>query len=312
MRIGLKRKRAGGERVWVAAFGKHPAWDDHFDSPGLDTSRLTQLRATLYSEGIGGSIDSGVWEQLDEQERITDFAHTIVWRTMDGVIVARLDNSEDGKGRKRYPLVVCAHARGTPMAWTCGPLVERVTRLARTCAQVETREGVLGEVELARGELRAEAGLLEAGEDEAGALNAAGTLAQRLGEEALVRVLYQCRREMRGFLRGGMVGDRSTSRALDVSAKQCRAPAGGRTPAEACALWLGVMGRLMGETIPVMVIVPDSLEMADVLVGEPEAKQFYCLRAGLGALPLASQVPYEIDEANRAWAGSVIRGEPVG
>ena len=117
---------------------------------------------------------------------------------------------------------------------------------------------------------------------------------------------------MRGFLRGGMAGERSTSRTLDVSAKHCRAPAGGGSPGEACGVWLGMMGRLVGETVPVMVIVPDSLELADIVVGEPEAKQFYCLRAGPGALPLASEVPYEIDEANRAWALSVIRGEPVG
>ena len=90
MRIGFKRKQVTSERLWLGALGKHPAWDDHFDSPGLETSRLTQLRAALYSEGIGGRIDTGVWEKLEPDERVGGFAHTLVWRTSDGLLAARL------------------------------------------------------------------------------------------------------------------------------------------------------------------------------------------------------------------------------
>lgn len=308
MRIGFRRKQAASERLWLGAFGKHPAWDDHFDSPGLETTRLTQLRAALYSEGIGGRIDTGVWDKLEPEERVEAFAHTLVWRTSDGLLAARLIDSVDGKGRRRYPLVVVAHTQGASGAWVCGALVERLAQVARRCASLETSDEVLAEIELTRGELRAEAGLLGEPEEIIEGENAMQSLTACAGEEAVQRVLYQCRRDMRGFLRGALRGDRSSSRTIDITSKECRAPACGSSPGEACGLWLRAMDHLLGDTVPLMVIVHDSMEMADILVGEPEAGQFYCLRAGTAALPLASEVPYEIDPETRAWVASLLEG----
>ncbi len=301
MKIGFKRKQGGGERVWLGAYGKHPAWDDHVYSSGLDTSRMTQLRTTLYSKGIGGRIDSGVWDKLDDDERVEGFAHTLVWRTIDGLVVARLIDSVDGKGRARYPLVVCAQIQGLAGAWVCGRVVERLVHTAAACRAETTQEGFTGEIELARSELRAEAQLLnDAGECASGEA-AASRLVERAGDEAIERVLYQCRRDMRVFLRGHVRGEKTSSRTIDTSAKHCRAPACAASPGESCELWLRTLDHLVGDTAPVMVAVPDSLEFADLIVGEPEARQFYCLLAGARALPLASEIPFEIDPESRAW-----------
>jgi len=49
------------EKVFVAAFGKHPAWDDHIDDIGLDMDTLIAAKRILYVQGIGGNIDSGSW-----------------------------------------------------------------------------------------------------------------------------------------------------------------------------------------------------------------------------------------------------------
>lgn len=309
MRIGFRRKQAGGERLWLGAFGKHPAWDDHFETPGLETARLTQLRTSLYSEGVGGRIDSGAWDKLDEGERIDGFAHTLVWRTPEGMLAGRLIDSVDGKGRRRYPLVIAAHTRGLPGAWVCGTLCERLARLGDTCADSSAREGVLTEIELARSELRGEAGLLGEASERVEGENALRTLVEGVGREAVERVVYQCVRDMGAFLRGGLRGARSTSRTLDVSAKSCRAPAFGASAGEACGLWVRVLGRLVGDGAPVMAIAHDSMGMVDILVGEPEAEQFYCLRAGASALPLSSEVPYEIDQATRSWVESTLGDE---
>ncbi len=306
MKISFRRKQGGGERVWLCALGKHPAWDDHFESPGLDTDRLAQLRTTIYSEGIGGRIDTGAWESLDPDERQGGFAHSLLWRTPDGLVVARIIDSSDGKGRKRYPLLVVAQSSGLPGAWVCGAMLDRVTVAARRIREMESRDEVLGEIQLVRAELRAEAQLLDEADELAGGEPASAGLTACAGDEAIGRVLYQCRRGMRGFLRGNRRGEKTSSRSIDISAKHCRTPACGRTPGESCELWLRLMDHLVGDSVPVMVIVPDSMAFADLIVGEPEASQVYCLQAGARALPLASEVPFEIDAESRGWVGSFL------
>ncbi len=306
MKFGFKRKTGGGERVWLCALGKHPAWDDHFESPGLDTDRLAQLRTTLYSEGIGGRIDSGAWESLDPDERLEGFAHSLVWRTPDGLVVARIIDSSDGKGRKRYPLLVVAQSAGLPGAWVCGTLLDRVTQTASRIREMESRDEVLGEVQLVRSELRGESQLMDEASELAGGEPATADLTACAGGEAIERVLYQCRRDMRGFLRGSRRGEKTSSRTIDISAKHCRVPACGRTPGESGELWLRALDHLVGDTAPVMVIVPDSMAFADLIVGEPEASQVYCLQAGARALPLASEIPFEIDAESRGWVGAFL------
>ena len=47
--------------VRLAAFGKHPAWNDHMEDIGLDTLALVEAKRYLYVQGISGQIDSGAW-----------------------------------------------------------------------------------------------------------------------------------------------------------------------------------------------------------------------------------------------------------
>src|SRR5262249_6263883 len=64
-RLSLRGRRGGSAprrgEVHVAAFGKHPGWDDHVEL-GLDTTRLAEVRQWLYVEGIAGNVDSGAWD----------------------------------------------------------------------------------------------------------------------------------------------------------------------------------------------------------------------------------------------------------
>src|SRR5258705_3476695 len=48
-----------GRQVFLAAFGKHPGWDDHVEDLGLDSESLIFAKTLLYVQGIGGQIDSG-------------------------------------------------------------------------------------------------------------------------------------------------------------------------------------------------------------------------------------------------------------
>ena len=56
---GRSPKASLGSRVTLAAFGKHPGWDDHMPGIGVDTELLAHLKQALYVRGIGKQIDSG-------------------------------------------------------------------------------------------------------------------------------------------------------------------------------------------------------------------------------------------------------------
>jgi hypothetical protein len=65
-------------KVHVAAFGKHPGWDDHIEEIGLDSALLVNAKRVLYTECIGGNIYSGVWEKLEPEKQLP-FGHTFFW-----------------------------------------------------------------------------------------------------------------------------------------------------------------------------------------------------------------------------------------
>jgi len=47
---------AGGDRqIFLAAFGKHPGWNDHMDDVGLETESLVAAKTRLYVDGRASS-----------------------------------------------------------------------------------------------------------------------------------------------------------------------------------------------------------------------------------------------------------------
>ncbi len=74
-----RRLSPTGRFVALAAFGKHPGWDDHIEPTpsgitpadlGLETESLNLAKTVLYINGIGGQIDSGAWEKLDSAQHL--------------------------------------------------------------------------------------------------------------------------------------------------------------------------------------------------------------------------------------------------
>ena len=99
-----------GRQVFLAAFGKHPGWDDHISEDlGLETESLLMVKNLLYLQGIGGQIDRGEWDKLEPHQQVSGFKHIFVWQRGDQRIIGRMWSSSDGKGRTRYPMIVCAH-----------------------------------------------------------------------------------------------------------------------------------------------------------------------------------------------------------
>ena len=93
--------------VRLAGFGKHPAWDDHIDDIGLTTETLVITRRILYSEGIASQLSSGAWNRLEENAQVLEFDHRFVWSREAQSVIGGIWASSDGKGRGRFPIIVC-------------------------------------------------------------------------------------------------------------------------------------------------------------------------------------------------------------
>ncbi len=284
-------------RVWVGAFGKHPGWDDHLADQGLETELLTQVKRLIYIEGIGGNIDSGAWEALEDNERLEGFDHVFFWRWAGGLVVGRLWNSSDGKGRTRYPMIVCAHCRGIASSWVARECLQAIDELATRCREATDAAGVITAVDEARRSLRAQAEAAPLASNEGLPPPAAiAELAEKLGDESLARVCYQMEREFSSFLLADE--DSGTrSRTIDVRPRSMRVPSCVEDPGLACDLWIRFMLERMDQNVPVAAVIRRGEGFCDLIAGEPTRGQFFCFQGSLERLPLTTEIPYTIEES---------------
>lgn len=285
-------------RIWVGAFGKHPGWDDHIADQGLETELLTRVKRLLYLEGIGGNLDSGAWSSLDAEDRIDGFNHVFLWRFPGGLVAGRLWNSSDGKGRTRYPMIVCAHCRGLASAWVAGPCLDLLGELSERCKAATDAAGVITAVDDARRHLRSHAS--SAPLATTGSLDIVPALVEisdckGVGEDGLLRVVYQLEREFSSFLTTDEeLGTKS--RTIDIRPRHMRVPACHKEPGPGCDLWLRFLLERVDAMVPVLALVREGEETCDLIAGEPTRGQFACLQSSLERVPLTTAIPYTIDE----------------
>jgi len=295
--------------VSLGIFGKHPGWNDHIEGLGLESEQLAELRRMMYLEGIASQIETGAWEELEDSDRLDGFAHTVFWRTRKGLVTARVWSSSDGKGRSKYPMIGAAHSVGMPFAWVRGVVVPALQEFERACRETTEKEGALGAVTALRAEVNkgwggqpAERGPGWAGRwfrdraDETGGI----------GPEGLARLVYAIKKES-----GALWVDRDEDDSGRGRGGVIRMPRLGDPLTEAEA-WLRLLGSVMDPSAPVMVMIRDELDFSDLLVGTPEAAWFYGMRAGEGAVPASSRVPYVLDSGVRKRALSWFGGDRQG
>lgn len=303
-------------RVWVGACGKHPGWDDHIADQGLETEFLVRVRRLLYVEGIGGNIDAGSWEELSAEDRSPGFDHVFLWRAPDGLMIGRMWSSSDGKGRTRYPMIVCAQTRGLSCDWVVGPCLARLEQLAEQCRQSSSAGAVITAVDEARADLRRQsASAPEASRQPLPPPAALATIADGCAvgreQDALVRVVYQLEREFSSFL---MLEDGSDtrSRTVDVRPRHMRVPACESDMAHACALWLRFLLERVDAVAPILLFGRVGAGHVDVVVGEPGRAQVFHLQASAKRTPLTTAIPYNIDAEFRARVESRVAGARSG
>jgi hypothetical protein len=300
-RFNARGQDAASKGVFVAAFGKHPGWDDHIDDIGLETDVLVAVKRILYVQGIGGNIDSGNWEKLQEDQRLEGFRHLFVWRMGGNMVVGRLWSSRDGKGRTSYPMVVCAQCSQLPVEWVFENILPSLEGIEKVCTATNSPEEVKRTLENAQTEFRR---LVQqsnpAADSSVESTDALAKLAEcpEMGadHEGLLRILYHLEREITRYPPdASRVGLRPTLLRVPIPASAMLQNA---------LLWFGFLLGRFAKDMPVLVLMPLGNSWIDIILGEPTEAQLYCLRASLRMIPLTSTIPYSmspefIAKANR-------------
>ena len=311
-----RRFASSGRFVALAAFGKHPGWDDHIEDLGLETESLNLAKLVLYVDGIGGQINSGAWEKLEPAQQLPGFEHVFVWQRSGQILIGRLWSSSDGKGRKRYPMVVCLHFMGLPLAWALKQALPVLSELEEGCVTTTSAEEVRSLLARKRAALR-EAVQLADGRGEYApvspdSLNKILSPGDQTRREGFLRLLYQVQSQLSGFA-PGVFNPRSPPSSLRV--QQIRVPRASSSPDQALLFWTRLFFVFVDQSVPLLLTLPLESEWLDVTVGEPESHEMFCLRATPKAVPLVSEVPYKLDDGFRAKANSFLqsfqRGEPI-
>ncbi len=294
-RIPDRTKPANGnmdtQRVFLGVFGKHPGWDDHVDDLGLETDRLIALKRLLYVQGIGGNIDSGAWDDLQDDQRLDGFGHVLLYDVGDDLIAGRMWSSRDGKGRAKYPMVVCVQCSGLPIEWVLDHVPDALADIEAQCVATESADDVIAILDRWRERLRAAAVGVDA-DSAAAEAPGPGPLSRVADDPALgpdrlglMRVLYQTEREMAPF-HVGAVADGATRPASLMRAPALSGPWS--------LTWLRLLRRQLDRSAPIMQIAPLNEPWIDLLVGEPTAQHLHCVRATPEVAPLTTEVPYTI------------------
>lgn len=294
-------------KVFLGAFGKHPGWDDHIDDIGLETEVLVAVKRTLYTEGISTLVDSGDWQQLDEAQRTRGFDHVFIRVSGGDCVAGQMWSSRDGKGRTLYPMVVAAHCRGLSLEWALTNLLPELAQIKDGCTSTTSAREVVAIVDFHRGELLHKAEQAPAERREAALPSGIAELA-RCGEmgprgEGLVRVLYQIEREMPGL--AAHTGRTALTGVSDRS-HHIRVPACGDSIPQSALRWIGFMTSQLGDKQDVTLIFPLRERWVDIIIGEPSARQLFCVQASPQRIPLSTEIPYSIDGEFRARVAALI------
>ncbi|QYK48777.1 MAG: hypothetical protein KF838_02750 [Phycisphaeraceae bacterium] len=297
----------GGESASVGAFGKHPAWNDHIEDIGLESERLVFAKRSIYIEGIGGNIDSGAWDGLEESARVDGFDHTLLWSFENEWLLGRMWSSSDGKGRTKYPMSIVAHARHVPVE-VATDAISIIENAEAKCKTTSDRQAVIDALAAARAAFRELAAKDHADASHQADLSPLITSSD-LGPDlvGLERVFYQIHRDMSAYLKGtDAEGTTSRIKSVDLRPQHIRVPACIEGTLPSLLAWRDLLGELLDVACPILVIRRGGSPWIDIIIGAPGVAQFFCLRAGPTAVPPATVVPYTIDpelsERVRRWA----------
>ena len=322
----LKKLKAGrwpsakpaAARLILAAFGKHPGWDDHLPGIGIETEAIAQLKQYLYDDGIKGQVDSGAWKKLEADKRLEGFDHVFFWLLPSQSMAGRFWSSTDGKGRKEYPMVLCVDGEQMPLESVLAKSWAELERLRALCKDSLSAEQVHAACRLTQARLQAAAG--DPGEastserrapprpgDTPASAEGKGVVSAkpvsvptarkrflehgRLGPNrvGLLRVLHQLDSGAVAASMGGGHADTKGIRSCHL-----RLPLAADSTNEAVLLWTAFLQAAASNAVPLLFLIRNGEDWLDVIIGKPASDDLFCLQASPKALPLVTEIPYEV------------------
>jgi hypothetical protein len=283
-------------QIWLGAFGKHPGWDDHIDDIGLETESLLLAKQILYVDGIGGQIDSGQWERLDEAQRLGEFGHVFLWKRGNAFLIGRMWSSRDGKNRTKYPLVVCAHCLSLPLNWALTNVSQCLGDVERQCKSAQFADEVRAVLRQALDHLRGAVGQADGERSlrEPDPRTFVGRLGLKEEREGLYRIVYCVYAQLSRYLASAGAKDGN-----ELRAGQVRLPVVAGLSAETLSFWSSFLESQLVKNVPVLLTLPLQELWVDATCGEPASKEFYSLRARPDVLAVASEVAFKISDEFR-------------
>ncbi|HSI15441.1 MAG TPA: hypothetical protein VK961_25570 [Chthoniobacter sp.] len=245
---------AEGSAEFFGVFGKHPGWDDHIEDLPLPTASIVAAKQLLYVQGIGSQISSGAWARLSPDASLPEFNHYLLWVRGRQFLAGRLWASRDGKRRAHFPMIALIHALNLPLESALGPLMTKLDAVAAGCRATTSAEKVRNVISRVSSEAPISA--------DQPTENSAVTLSVT---PSSVRGLV---RDLRGNL-----------------PPRCRLPADPNDSLRSLRFWSRICTSLASPDLPFVFLVSPGAPWIDLLSREPAPGYFFCLRAGLSALP---------------------------
>jgi hypothetical protein len=249
-----------GDKVYAAAFGKHPAWDDHIDDIGLVTETLVLAKQLLYAQGISSQLATGAWDEIERTGHSLEFDHRFVWARKEQALLGAIYASSDGKGRARFPMVVSIQApvNGLRAVQIYLPQAEK---LGTRCKAARTRDEFRAVVAQANKELNAFRLLTDA---------QPGVPHPEVGEDSAVTEL----------------GANLLAASRDPRESRFRLPAVSPRVQDNLEFWAGYIERYVQPAQPFFLVTAVGAMPIDLRIGEPQSNDWFCLRATETAFPI--------------------------
>lgn len=287
-------------QVYLSAFGKHPGWNDHIEEIGIETETLAICRSTFYVQAIGGIINSGKWDKAEESKKTLDFDHLFLWHRLNEFLFGLMWPSKDGKGRKKYPMIVCAHCVGLPLSWGITHVLPKLNEVKELCSHTESasivRSTLTGTRDFLRSTLKEQPpnpdGIVPLPKNINSLINHPSFEPQR---EGLIRILYQFNNQFSIY---GLDLYNPKNITHQGGGDHIRFPLAAESPEEGIALWVPFLRTQIDPEVPLLLIVPREKKYGwcDAVFGEVTHQSLFCLKASTQLFPLASEIPYNLSQ----------------
>jgi len=305
-------------QIFLAAFGKHPGWSDFMDDIGMETETLIDAKRIMFVKGIASQIETGAWDKLEPEMRISDFNHVFLWRRSDRFLIGRMWSSVDAKGRREFPMVICADCIDLPLFVALQELLPKLEDARAACQATRSAAEVTSILQRAQAAVRARFTSQTTSSPNANETASARSrfLARpewgpdQLG---LKRILHEMQGKLSAYEAGrqSKLSDTIFLRKFphgepESLAQQIRVPLAADSPAEAFWQWDSFFQHQIDISTPVLFVLHLDQKWLDITIGEPSSREFFSLKASLARSPLSNEVPYNLDDESREFAGKFI------